>query len=86
MVAASVVLTYAMVGFGQAGVVQQGARQVGPLGVFEGQTDIGKVNPPGTASFDAANGSYTVASAGWDLWADTMHSTWCGRRCQGMSR
>ncbi len=78
MVAASVVLTYAMVGFGQAGVVQQGARQVGPLGVFEGQTDIGKVNPPGTASFDAANGSYTVASAGWDLWADhdAFHMVW----------
>ena len=34
------------------------------LGIFESQSDIGKVNPPGTASFDPASGAYTVASAG----------------------
>jgi hypothetical protein len=73
MVAAGVALMCATVGFAQAGTGQQGA-----LGIFESQTDIGKVNPPGTVSFDAASGTYTVASAGWDLWAanDAFHMVW----------
>jgi len=63
---------------GQTGGVQRDAGQTGALGIFESQADIGQVNPPGTASFDAASGIYTVASAGWDLWAvnDAFHMVW----------
>jgi TolB protein len=48
------------------------------VGIFEAQSDIGKVQPAGSAKFDAASGNYTVASAGWDLWADNdaFHFVW----------
>jgi TolB protein len=70
-------LAYAQ-GFGQAGASQSGATQSGALGIFESQTDVGKVQPAGNASFDAASGIYTVVSAGWDLWADNdaFHFVW----------
>jgi len=62
----------------QAAATQLFAGQTGALGNFEGQSDIGQVNPPGTGSFDAASGVYTVASAGWDLWSanDAFHLVW----------
>ena len=34
------------------------------LGIFENQSDVGSVTPPGTATFDAATGVYTIRSAG----------------------
>lgn len=73
VIAAGCALECAATGHGQAGTVQSGE-----LGIFESQSDIGKVNPPGTVSFDATNGAYTVASAGWDLWAanDAFHMVW----------
>ena len=57
---------------------QAGAPKSGTAGVFENQSDIGQVNPPGTASFDSASGVYSVAGAGWDLWAanDAFHMVW----------
>ena len=48
------------------------------LGIFEGQTDVGTVTPPGTATFDAATGVYSIRTAGNDLWAnkDEFHFVW----------
>ena len=50
----------------------------GPLGVFEGRTDVGAVVPPGVAKFDAGNGVYTVTAAGANLWGtlDAFHFVW----------
>jgi hypothetical protein len=39
-----------------------------PLGIFEGQSDIGTAVVPGRASFDAATGQYTITSAGYNVW------------------
>jgi hypothetical protein len=39
-----------------------------PIGVFEGQSDIGAALAPGSASFDAATGQYTIHSAGYNVW------------------
>lgn len=39
-----------------------------PIGIFEGQSDIGTAVVPGSASFDAATGKYTIASAGYNIW------------------
>jgi hypothetical protein len=39
-----------------------------PLGIFEGQSDIGTALVPGSASFDAASGRYTITSAGYNVW------------------
>ncbi|MGP8252954.1 MAG: TolB family protein [Terracidiphilus sp.] len=48
------------------------------VGVFEGQSDVGSVTPPGTASFDRATGVYTIHSAGANLWGTTdgFHYLW----------
>ena len=39
-----------------------------PIGIFEGQSDIGGPLVPGSASFDAATGAYTIHSAGYNIW------------------
>ena len=39
-----------------------------PIGIFEGQSDIGSAIVPGSASFDAASGKYTINSAGYNIW------------------
>lgn len=39
-----------------------------PLGVFEGQTDVGSAVVPGKASYDEASGRYTIVSAGYNVW------------------
>jgi len=39
-----------------------------PIGIFEGQSDIGAAVVPGSASFDAATGKYTINSAGYNVW------------------
>ncbi len=48
------------------------------LGIFENQTDVGSVVPPGVASFDSASGVYTIRSAGANLWVnvDAFHFVW----------
>jgi len=39
-----------------------------PIGVFENQTDVGAALAPGDASYDAADKSYTITSAGYNIW------------------
>jgi len=39
-----------------------------PIGVFEGQSDIGSAVLPGSASYDAATKQYTIHSAGYNVW------------------
>lgn len=48
------------------------------LGIFEGQSDVGAVTPPGTAAYDAASGTYTLTAAGANLWSttDAFHFLW----------
>ena len=65
-----------MIGFTVRRAVAQTAG--GSLGVFENQSDVGDVTPPGSASFDPATGVYTLRSAGANLWAraDAYHFVW----------
>jgi Tol biopolymer transport system component len=48
------------------------------FGIFEGQSDVGTVNPPGSAHFDASMGVYTITSSGANLWGTTdgFHFLW----------
>ena len=39
-----------------------------PIGIFEGQSDIGSPFLPGDASYDASTRSYTIRSAGYNVW------------------
>lgn len=40
----------------------------GPIGVFEGQSDVGSALVPGHASFDKATGAYSITAAGYNVW------------------
>jgi len=39
-----------------------------PLGIFDGQSDIGGPVLPGSADYDAATKSYTINSASYNIW------------------
>ena len=39
-----------------------------PIGVFEGQSDIGAAVVPGGANYDASTKQYTINSAGYNIW------------------
>src|SRR5437867_3675493 len=54
------------------------AQSPSELGVFEGQTDVGQVAPPGRAMFDVAHRLYKVDAAGANMWStvDGFHFVW----------
>ena len=39
-----------------------------PIGLFEGQSDIGAAVVPGSSTFDPGTGRYTIRSAGYNIW------------------
>ena len=39
-----------------------------PIGIFDGQSDIGSALVPGSASYDPATTRYTIKSAGYNVW------------------
>jgi catechol 2,3-dioxygenase-like lactoylglutathione lyase family enzyme len=39
-----------------------------PIGVFDGQSDVGSALVPGSAAYDAAARRYTISSAGYNIW------------------
>jgi hypothetical protein len=39
-----------------------------PIGVFDGQSDVGSAVVPGSASYDPATKTYTIRSAGYNIW------------------
>ena len=39
-----------------------------PIGIFQGQSDVGSAVVPGSASLDAATKQYTIHSAGYNVW------------------
>ena len=42
--------------------------QATPIGVFDGQSDVGGALVEGSSSYDAAQGRYTINSAGYNVW------------------
>jgi TolB protein len=54
------------------------APQQKPLGLFEGQSDVGKVNQPGSAVYDDDKDEYTIAGSGSNMWGDhdEFHFVW----------
>jgi hypothetical protein len=39
-----------------------------PIGIFDGQSDVGAALVPGSATFNPATGQYTIHSAGYNIW------------------
>ncbi len=48
------------------------------MGIFEGNSDVGSVVPSGVANYDASQHTYTINSAGANIWAttDAFHFIW----------
>jgi hypothetical protein len=44
------------------------ANLAAPIGLFEGQSDIGGAVVPGTCSYDVTTKQYTINSAGYNIW------------------
>jgi TolB protein len=49
-----------------------------PLGIFEGEGDVGTVVHAGSASFDSAKGAYAITGSGENMWfgEDDFHFVW----------
>jgi hypothetical protein len=49
-----------------------------PIGIFEGESDVGGALVPGAAKYDAATKQYTIDSAGYNIWynRDEFHYLW----------
>ena len=39
-----------------------------PIGIFEGQSDVGAALVPGSSSYNKATGQYIINSAGYNIW------------------
>jgi len=39
-----------------------------PIGIFEGQSDVGGALVPGSSDYNAATKQYTISSAGYNIW------------------
>jgi TolB protein len=57
---------------------QASAQTPGPLGIFEQQSDVGSVTPPGRGSYHAASDTYSISAAGANVWGttDAFHFMW----------
>jgi hypothetical protein len=54
-----------------------------PLGIFEGQSDVGAAVVPASASFDAATKTYTINSAGYNIWYTRDEFRYLWKRMSG---
>jgi len=54
-----------------------------PIGIFEGQSDVGSALVPGSASYDAATGAYTIRSAGYNVWYTRDEFRYLWKRMSG---
>jgi hypothetical protein len=50
----------------------------GPLGLFEGQSDVGDPQLPGSCQYDPTAQAYTISGAGTNMWftSDQFHFVW----------
>src|SRR2546428_8084986 len=57
--------------------------QQSPLGLFQGETDVGQVTKRGSVTYDAGREQYTIAGSGANMWfdRDDFHFVW--KRIQG---
>ncbi|HVV28564.1 MAG TPA: hypothetical protein VHC40_11430 [Rhizomicrobium sp.] len=39
-----------------------------PIGIFDGQTEVGAALAPGSAGYDTASRTYTISAAGYNIW------------------
>ncbi len=54
-----------------------------PIGIFEGQADIGAAVVPGEATYDANARQYTITSAGYNIWYSRDEFRYLWKRMSG---
>jgi hypothetical protein len=54
-----------------------------PIGIFEGQSDVGAALVPGSASYDEATKRYTINSAGYNVWYTRDEFRYLWRKMSG---
>ena len=61
-----------------AAVSNKAAAQQNPIGIFDGQDDIGMVKHPGTGNYDSKSQQYVLSGSGTNIWAthDEFHFIW----------
>src|SRR5882672_3449738 len=55
-----------------------GYSQQSPIGIFEGQTDVGTNTKPGSATYIPQTQQYIISGAGYNIWGDhdEFHFLW----------
>jgi len=54
-----------------------------PIGIFDGQADIGSAVVPGSATYDPATKQYTIRSAGYNIWYSRDEFRFLWKRVSG---
>jgi hypothetical protein len=54
-----------------------------PLGIFEGQSDVGGALATGSSSYNAVNNQYTITSAGYNIWYTRDEFRYLWKRMSG---
>jgi len=54
-----------------------------PIGIFDGQSDIGGALVPGSASYDSVTKQYTINSAGYNIWYQRDEFRFLWKRMSG---
>lgn len=54
-----------------------------PIGVFQGQSDVGGALVPGSANYDASTKQYTINSAGYNIWYTRDEFRYLWRKMSG---
>ena len=54
-----------------------------PIGIFDGQSDIGSALVPGSAGYDATTKQYTITSAGYNVWYTRDEFRYLWKRMSG---
>src|SRR5829696_1570872 len=54
-----------------------------PPGMFDGQTDVGQVNKPGSVTYDAEKQAYTISGSGTNMWGDRDEFHFLWKRMKG---
>ncbi len=54
-----------------------------PLGIFQGQSDIGAAVVPGSSSYNPATKAYTITSAGYNIWYSRDEFRFVWKRMSG---
>jgi len=54
-----------------------------PVGLFDNQTDVGGALAPGSASYDPASKTYTINSAGYNIWYQRDEFRYLWKKMEG---